>query len=447
MNYQQILIQSWLDEFYSPNQKLAVANKIGGDNMCLLIKNVEFMKTLEYFNIAQSYAVSAFRSSKKNFNTTNHLINIEKFIESTWEYKQARNMLTIIKDFHVDIIDEILIATSPHIKSELKNYIQQLYSSDMKNIWDISVISIWEMWWAKIKAKVLQLLWLDAHYLDTLDIWDLRPHEIGSRVHDFLQAQLSHIYKGSSTAIPIIPWYLWEIQGWIISVLWRWYTDYTWERSAVALKGIQQFDQVILYIQKLFWFKSTDPYMLHHPKSAQSINYLSYDLTERVIGKRWAQAWLINMHVLSDDIRNKSIKILVWNPTDTSDKAIIDKYGNRYSTGVDLVLTRWMNQTSDYWKYNFKVVGWWVETQARNIVYLIWENMKNIDIIFGEACKVLNDNNITNIAWELSFDASDPISLVFKDQGTARSALVVLHEYFIERPLKSTVLPMKQINE
>ena len=464
MNYEQILGQSRLNEFYDSNKSWAVANKIGGDNMWLMLKNAEVMQALEHYKIAQSYAVSAFRSSTQKFNTTNHLLKAQQSIEVSWNTKIALSILETIEDFHIALIDEILESQTHIFQNEIKTYIWDLFQDYKENILGFDMVSVGEMVWAKVLLKFLEMRDMDAVLLDTSKITNLSPDTMDAQVTRYIKEKMLEIYTKNPQSIIIMPGYIGGTESGIIETLGRWYTDYTWARSAVAMHDTNMFDDVVLYIQKLYGFCSTDPNKLSWTSSAQALEALSYDLSELSVSKYAAGARLINPFALKADIQAKFIEILVWNPTDTSPVTRISQEGNPDSQWVDLILPRavytgdmkeyknlhipalkknniisldprgtWDN--AEQWK---KTVEAWEALDPRNLVYMMWENLWNISDIFWEASQILGENDCnfshysSNVSW-----AKPYMVFVFSNEQKADIALKLLHKNFIENTYKT----------
>lgn len=464
MNYEQILEQSRLNEFYDSSESLAVANKIGGDNMWLMLENAEVMQALEHCKVAQSYAVSAFRSSTQKFNTTNHLLEAQQSIEVSWNTKIALSILETIEGFHIALIDEILESQSLTFQAEIKTYIQSLFQDYKKNIWWFDMVSVGEMVWAKVLLKFLEMRDMDAVLLDTSKITNLSPDTMDAQVTHYMKEKMLEIYTKNPQSIIIMPGYIGGTESGIIETLGRWYTDYSWARSAVAMHDTHMFDDVVLYIQKLYGFYSTDPNKLAGAASAQALDSLSYGVTQFSVSKYVAEAGLMNSFALKADIQEKSIEILVWNPTDTNPVTRISQEGNPDSQWVDLILPRAVHtgDMKDYknlhipalkkknimslnprgtwddaeqWK---KAVEAWEALDPRNLVYMMWENLWNISDIFWEASQVLGENDCnfshysTNASWDQPY-----MVFVFSDEKKASRALKLLHENFIENTYKT----------
>ena len=428
------------------DNNLAVANKIWWDNMWLMIKNRKVMELVWEQWMTQSYSVSAFRSSAIKFNTTDHLIQ-------AWEAESIDETIAYLSKvavFHTELLEEILKKADTKLRKRLIDYAQHLFneytsstlsSENLENctqandytiwVWEkaFSLLSVWEVIAAKMLVMYLQECWIPAVYVDTASLTNIKPHELWRRVADMLGSQFEEIFSKNPEAIPIIPGYIWGIEWGIIAKLGRWYTDYTWERAAVATHDTEKFDQVFLYIQKLYGFKSTDPRVLSESEKAKSVNHLSYDLTKRAISKKWAWAWLINEFALSKDIISKEIALLVWNPTNSTDKAYIDQYGERKNKWVNLVLWKDYSDENDGKEYGRRWSNTW---DWNHNVYLMWENIKNIWSAYGEAVDILKANNLQEIAARTSNAGKPETSFVFRNKADAITAQRVLHKHFIE---------------
>lgn len=443
------LRQTGLHHVYDANKNMAVAAKVGGDNMALLERNTQMIMALRRLGVAQSYAVSAFRSSKVNFNTTGKLIAAWEAIETSGDIVSARNHFLEVAEFHTGLIDEILKHASPSIKAELLEYSQELFTSYDNSLRDaraetsketdyiisgegesFSLLSVWEIVAAKLMVRFLELNEIDARYIDTeIDFsWN---EWLNTQVITHMKRKLEEVYLSNPECIPIIPGYIGGISGGILSTLGRGYTDYTGAQAAVALHDMPDFDTVSLYIQKLYGFKSTDPWKLKEQSKAKTIDILSYALTERAISHRWAGAGLINPFALSQEIRERAIPILVWNPTDKSAIALIDKDGCKKSKGVTLVLGRNFNGDYDARTYGMANV-WGMGVDPKQIVYLMGENIENLGNIYERAQQTLKEHAIEISAWASSFGGNKELSFVFQDEDTAVRAQRVLHEHFIE---------------
>ncbi len=429
--------------FLEANDNLAIANKLWGDNMGLIEKNKQVTKLLLERDISQSYAVSAFRSSKMDFNTTSKLIEAGE----SESIDTVIDILSEISDFHTTLLEDVLKEANPSIRKELITYAQELFaqykentlsSSDIQGsaeindymvwVWEqaFTLLSVWEIPAAKIFVKYLRMHDIEAQYIDTSTLKHINKNEVDNRIWDFLQAKLWELFKKNPKAVPIIPGYIWGIEWGIIPKLGRGYTDYTGERSAVAMHDSKVFSETLLYIQKLYGFKSSDPNVV--PK-AKSVNKLSYDLTKRAISKKWAWAWLINEFALSRDIISRKIPILVGNPTKPGDKAHIDEYGDKRSNSVGLVLGRDYSDKDDWRQYSRKSQSWWGRNHN---VYLMGENIKDIWGTYDDAMRLLRENNIQEIAAKSTLTWQPEISLVFESEEVAVRAQKILHEYFIE---------------
>ena len=435
-----------LQDFLGNRKSLAIAHKLWGDNMWLIEDNRKVIEIILSTWTVQSFSVSAFRSSAIDFNTTDHLIQAweAENIEETIAY------LSKVANFHTELLEEILKSADDKLKKRLIDYAQHLFNEYTSNIlssenlenctqandytiwvWEkaFSLLSVWEIIAAKVLVMYLQECWIPAVYIDTASLKDIWTSHVDSKVWAFLQSELGDIFSENSEAIPIIPGYIWGIEWGIIAKLGRWYTDYTWERAAVATHDTEKFDQVFLYIQKLYGFKSTDPRVLSESEKAKSVNHLSYDLTKRAISKKGAWAWLINEFALSRGIISRNIWILVGNPTDKSDIAIIDQYGNKRSDWVDLVLGKDYSDKDDWRAYGRKWGNTW---EWNHNVYLMWENIKNIWSAYGEAVDILKANNLEEIAGRTSNAGKPETSFVFRSKDDAIKAQRVLHKHFIE---------------
>lgn len=441
---QQIgLEHTGLQDFLWSSSKIAIAHKLGWDNMWMLDPNRKVIEILLDAGATQSFAVSAFRSSRVDFNTTDKLIAAGKSQDS----ETIISILWEISDFHSELLEEVLKSSEPKLRAGLIDYARHLfdeYSSSlsdfipeectktsdyMAGVWEksFSLLSVWEVIAAKVFTQYLNENWIPAVYIDTSVLQDISPHTLSPQVWSFIQNRLQEVFDTNPNAIPIIPGYIWGIHWGILAKLGRGYTDYTGERAAVALDNMQRFDEVLLYIQKLYGFKSTDPRALSNPEEARSVNRLSYDLVNRAISHKWAGAGLLNAFALSEDIRKKGIKIFVWNPTDSSDIAIINGHGNPDASGVELVLGRDYQAKHDHGIYGRKNE----ECKGNHIVYLMGDNIWNLWEIFRYSNSLLAQSNIQALAWELRSTVKPELSFVFRDKQEAIKAQRILHDAFI----------------
>lgn len=411
--------------------------------MGLIEDNRKVIEIILATGTIQSFSVSAFRSSAIDFNTTWHLIQ-------AWESESIEEVidyLSKVKNFHTELLEVILKHSDSKLRKRLIDYATYLFdeykinvtkdinlenctvaNDYMVGVWEkvFSLLSVWEVIAAKVFVMYLQECWIPAVYLDTANLQNIWKTDVDARVWAFLQSELESLFSKNPNAIPIIPGYIWGIEWGILAKLGRWYTDYTGERAAVATYDTQKFDQVLLYIQKLYWFKSSDPRVV--PK-AKSVNKLSYNLTQRAISKKWAWAWLINEFALSRDIISRKIGILVWNPNDTSDIAIIDEFGNKQSNSVDLVLGKDYSDKDDWREYGRKWSNWW---ESNHNVYLMGEKIVNIGWVYATAKELLTEHNLQEIAWKTSNAWKAETSFVFWNKEDALKAQRILHKYFVE---------------
>ncbi len=437
------LQHTWIDRFIH-NGNIGIAHKIWGDNMWLLYPNLQVARVLEKSWVWQSYSVSAFRNSSLDFNTSSKLID-------AWESQNKSKIMEVmseIDDFHSNLLEQILAESPAYERNELIKYSQKLFQEYKKSLnvfssqycdqahdymtWVsnrcFSLLSVGEIIAAKVFVKYLKNHRINAQYIDTTQLQNIGRWNLTSSVETFLRNKFAEIYTTDASAIPVIPWYIWLIEWGILSTLGRGYTDFTASRSAVAMHDSGNYDQVLLYIQKLYGFKSTDPRILWETDGdAVSVNHLSYELTQRAIGRRWAWAWLINPYSLDEWIQKRLISILVWNPTNDSDKARIDKDWNLMSTGVELVLWRDYNGWFDDWVYGRQSQ----DTHWNHNVYLMWENISQLWEIYKSSMALLKNKGITESGWQIKMWAKWEISLVFKDKETAQAAQRLLHRHFI----------------
>lgn len=444
-----LLEQTWLHYIYDSDKDIAIASKIWGDNMSLLEDISQMTQALKQLSIVQNYSVSAFRSSKIDFNTTGKLIETWEILSNSGSKTLARATFQKVVDFHETLIHDILRHSPESIKRELLLYTKELFSEYDTLLRDaraetskeidyiisgesgsFSLLSVWEIVAAKLMVYFLRLQEIDARYISTeINFWKNISRDV--QVVEHLQKELSQAYTDNNFCIPIIPWYIGGIAGGILQELWRGYTDYTWAQAAVALDNMQHFDTVALYIQKLYGFKSTDPRKLSEATKARTVELLSYHLTEAAISHRGASAWLINPYALCEDIKKRDIPILVGNPTDASDIALINKDGCQKSRWVSLVLGREWNGNYDARKYGLVNVGW-SEVDSKQVVYLMWENMEHIWEIYKSAQEVLKNNAIDVVAGASQFGKNWEISFVFSNKEIAITAQRILHAHFIE---------------
>jgi aspartokinase len=434
--------------FLESGTRLAIAHKLGGDNMGLLEANRRVIDTLTSVWVTQTFSVSAFRSSTRDFNTTSKLIK-------AWESQNQKvilDTLSEIQAFHSGLLEDILHTAPENLRTMLLQYAHELFEtykaqsleSDFKNctsfndytLWVgkkvFSLLSIGEVIAAKVFVEYLKAYNIPAVFVDIDTLKDISPSELSQRSEAFLTQAFEKIFTNNSEAIPIVPGYIGGIQGWILEKLGRGYTDFTGSRSAVALYDMKQFGRVLLYIQKLYGFKSTDPRILwDNPENAKSLNHLSYHLTQRAIGHRGAGAGLINPYSLDERIRNRNIPLLVWNPTDTNDIALIDQFGNQVSRSVDLVLGRDYNG-HDALRFGIQHQVWNI-SEERHMVYLMGENIENIALVYQQAREALRKNKIEEIAGKLTWNPYKELTLIFSDKQTAQRAQRVLHEVFVEK--------------
>lgn len=435
-----------LINFLKKWKNLAIAHKLWGDNMGLIEANRKVIEIILATWSTQSFSVSAFRSSAIDFNTTDHLIQ-------AWESETIQELLYFlskVEDFHTELLEVILQNSHLKLKTKLIDYAKNLFNEYKTNatidtnlqectamndytvgIWEkaFSLLSVWEVIAAKVLVMYLKECWIPAVYVDTANMQNIWKAEVDRKVGAFLQSELENIWSKDPNIIPIIPGYIWGIDWWIIAKLWRWYTDYTGERTAVAKYDMNKFHQVLLYIQKLYGFKSTDPRVLSESGKAKSVNHLSYDLTKRAISKKWAWAWLINEFALSRDVIKRSIAILVGNPTNDSDIAIIDENGNSQSNGVNLVLGRDYSDKNDWREYGRKWGNWW---ESNHNVYLMGENIGNIGWVYADAKDILKKHKLEEIAGKTSNAWKPETSFVFRSKSDALKAQRILHQHFIE---------------
>lgn len=434
---------TWVQRFLNSSSSLAIAHKLGWDNMSLAWENLRVVEILWSKWITQNFSVSAFRSSKMDFNTTSKLIQAWE----SWNLDTIWGTLLEIQEFHTKLLEDILSRCSSKIKADLLDYAKWLFQeyqnklkdSDLSRcqkisdyivwVWEsaYSLLSVWEVIAAKVFTLFLQKHWIPAVYVDTPWLKDINLQILNEKVRNFLMKEFTQIYAWNSKAIPIIPGYIGGIEWWILPRLDRWYTDFTGERAAVSLHEMWSYNQVIFYIQKMYGFKSTDPRWLEDPWSAKSINELSYSLTRRAISQYWAGAWLINSDALSADIIKRKISLLVGNPTDNTDIAHISEKWNTWKNSVELVLWRDYNASLDDASYNRERH----QTSGSNIVYLMWENIEKLWEVYMRANRVLKQHCITPIAWNLLMGWHPEASYVFWNRKDAQKARSLLHDEFI----------------
>lgn len=412
--------------------------------MCLLEANEKVLRVLSKRWIKQTLSASAFRSSKQDFNTTSKLIEAGE----SWSSENTIQILNEIQNFHTELLESILTHCDEQVRSSLIVYAKSLFerykehsqswsfenctevSDYAVEVWErtFSLLSIGEVIAAKILVKYLELHGIPALYIDTPS-FSLSWNNLSEEVEHFLWEKFQRAFKINPKTIPIIPWYIWGIPWWILAKLGRGYTDYTWSRSAVALYDSWNFDAVLLYIQKMFGFKSTDPRVLWEWASqAASLTKLSYWLVQRAISKRWAGAWLLNPYSLDERIRSRNTGILVGNPTDDSDVAFIDAYWDPESRWVQLVLWRDYDPSFDYRVYGRELR----ESAQSHIVYLMGEQLWNTWEILEKSLSILNNTWISPKAGRLEIDPYKEISLVFHNKQEAQQAQIALHQEFIE---------------
>lgn len=439
---------TWLNPVVWEVERVAIAHKIWGDNMSLLWANAEVTKILAENWVTQAFAISAFRSSQENFNTTSHLIQAGE----SRNQASISETLSIIWDFHQRLLNDILSWESTELQNKLLRYIEELFQeyqntlewsnlntcstlNDYKLwVWEkvFSLVSIGEVIAAKVFARYLQLKGLPAKYIDIENIKTIKRDRLSQQVEQEIQRRLTDIMKWQTQYIPVFPWYIWGIEWGILGSLGRWYTDYTASRIAVALHDMQLYDKVWLYIQKMYGFKSTDPRIFTWTDNSTSVNTISYWLARRAISHRWAGAGLVNSHSIDERIISRNIPIIVWNPTVTSDKAIIHQNWWLWDW-VQLVLWRAYTE-HDQWVYGRRNP----DIQENHIIYLMWENLWNLRVIFDVSCDILKQAWIIYIAWEMKWNPLGELSFVFKTKDDAHRAQRLLHSHFIEQ--RNTVL-------
>ncbi len=436
------LAHTGLENILDTSKNPAVAHKLGGDNMALLAANAEVLRILAGHGVTQTMAVSAFRSSSADFNTTSKLI--EAGISQ--DMKNISEILQEIEVFHSDLLADILRESPWALQQELIWYTRNLfgeYQEQLKNtsleaclestdyqVWVgekvFSLLSLGEVIAAKVLVKYLQSQDIPAVYIDIAHEKDIAASELPGKIKLLLQEKFGDIWKQNPLALPIVPGYIWGIQGGILKRLGRGYTDFTGERCAVALHELWNFDEVIFYIQKMYGFKSTDPRVLREKSEAKSVNALNYELTRRAISHRGAGAGLINLYALSEDIQKSNIPLYVGNPTDMSDIAIIDTLWDPQAEGVQLVLGRNYSE-----EYDGRTYGIRNPDEGRHIVYLMGQNITNSNTVFQEAVQLLEAAGLREIAGEIIGADPREVSLVFENKETAQKAQQLLHSHFI----------------
>lgn len=442
----QLFSYIWIEKFLDSWSSLAIGHKLWGDNMSLIDANRQVMEIIGDKWINQSFSVSAFRSSTMKFNTTSKLIE-------AWESQDSEKVLSIlseVQDFHTQLLEDILSFCDQSTRQDVIEYARYLFdeymlevkNSELKScerisdytlwIWNktYSLLSVWEVVAAKVFVKYLKNHGIPAVYVDTPGLKDIPRKDLPERLKDFLKWEFEKINASNSQAIPIIPWYIWGIDGGILNSLGRWYTDYTGERATVSMYDSERYDNVLFYIQKMYGFKSTDPRWLDSSQQAKSVQHLSYDLVSRAISHRWAWAGLINPYALSLDITSRKIEMLVWNPTDSSDIAYIGNTWWHNSDWIELVLWREYNSWYDNVVYGKRLN----ETHWNNIIYLMGDNIQNTWEIFEVVSKKLQEQGIFYLAGEVRMFPKAELSFVFKDSEDSEKARNILHQEFIKNP-------------
>ena len=438
-------------------KKYFVSKKLWWDNAKLLNDNIDIISGESDSWISQVIIVSAIRDWDYGFNTTSRLESIAELLV-VWDIQEANVLLDSIRLLHEKVLIEQFKNDEDFLKRILKftnnlfkviewyllNYDNELIptkENDYSILWanskSFSLLGVGEFISAKIHTWVLKHKWVEAVFIDTSDILN-DSNNFSEQLIKYFQWKIEEIIGVNPEKVPVVWWYVWKINGWILNLYWRGYTDAIANIVSLAANRTNTFDETVFNIQKMEdGFKTTDPRKLNNKNSAIILDKISYELTKVAISKELAEAWLINENALTTELIQANIKILVNNPHSQNSWTIIDREGNLSTSWVDLVLSRSFNphmkaDIKRFWfRYN-KIIEGWNLVNEEQVLYLIGENFKNLWTISEKVIIFLKSYDITVQSGYSDFSGKNWLSLVFKNKKDTIKAQNLLHELLIE---------------
>ena len=130
---------------------------------------------------------------------------------------------------------------------------------------------------------------------------------ISDKIYQTVQETLSH------EKVLVLPWYIWEFEEGIDTVLGRWYTDATAAMLSVWLQN--HWYTATLEIQKsVRGILSADPRVLERPEDAVILSHIDYTTAREITWDSWAHAKLLHSQALRSELQDAWVNIHIVDP-------------------------------------------------------------------------------------------------------------------------------------
>jgi len=507
-----------------------IVKKLGWENSAELQGTFENIEKDFSNNKKQVIVLSALKADGNvanfEFNVTRKLITLWESIVIGTEEKnnEALWLVEEIRNFHIEMIEEKLWKRSKepiqyvketfkNLKEEINHYIkgdeksiipskENDYSINTRSNTPLSLLWLWENLAARILQRTIaafNIQGLQSEVVDTsnlllnkklcdlseAEIFDALTLMLGQRIHSILEKNKS----------PVIPGFINNYPGWILNIVWFWYTDAT--KSIAWVWSDNSWYQVKMEVQKYVdGFRSADPRIIK--SGTKVIPNLDYATAIESISSNGADAKLLNEQSLRGKVQLAWIPVKIYNPFNDSKWTIIDKDGDKDAIWVQAVLWRkesisvsvnspiswvwftekvssitrevWIDMyeqsgsvtdsTFWMWKDNedklpelldkmqdklnlYSEEGWrYVNVyKDRSVVFCIWQNM-NWPGISGRAGMILAMNGI-GIKSSSQWETQKAISYTI-DSKDYDKAINVLHEEFIVKSKLKHLIPLQK---
>jgi aspartate kinase len=455
---------------------------------------------MQNYNAKKAIVVSAMRDD--NFNTTSKLEEIwKKLFENTTESRMdAINLFESISEFHIKLfkwkIEDRIVWSIQNILNNYKKFIVDYAKYNWEKIiptidndytiwfqWNkLSLLWLWEELSAKfnsiiinsisknkLNTEVANLSWVNQNWIDFYQL----SENVWISVKSILE-------KWNISILPwFIPWYPW----WILTNVWRWYSDATASILAVWLK--ENYPETQIHIQKLVdWFMSWDPRIVNNPKLIENLNYM---IAQEIIWSRGSQAKLLHTQSLRQEIQEQDIPVHVYNPFWSEKWTVISKISENMEKWIlyvwwikdisSITMSSWkmeqwfiaksssiISQYTDIWidfssateqsytipfnidkhtkssissqlinQFDLNNEDWWEfvkYNRDNSVIFCVW-NMKNQVWILNQITSILSENNI-NIKAISQWLEQRSISFIVWKQDYEK-AVKLLHHWLIEQ--------------
>lgn len=313
--------------------------KIGGDDSFQMKQTLSMLQTRKQEWKKWIYIFSAFKDSvskEASWNSTDYLISIAKNI-NTWNIQSSLDDIATLESFYRVVLEEELsdnnykdavLKNSMQAFEELRNIAKHANETGQKpdetNDYSVefngkSVSIMW--WWEMLVSKLYSIAmgeedwWIDTYAQGPNTSITWLKWEIAKRAMDALDTQ--------STAF--VPWYSWNLDGWLYKRVWRGYSDWTAAMMYAGIRKNYMDTKVAFMIRKLYGLSSADPRIIDN---VQLFTHMSYELLLQMIDPAWADAGFVNRAAAMPEIFRNYWEMVVYTDNGNETRITMDGPSN-----------------------------------------------------------------------------------------------------------------------